>query len=159
MILEHLAERPAPVCAAEPRDERRRVGRVREQVGPETAHRPGVERQHRTVPLRRLDPVPAQEEPGPARPGRPDRPDAPASVHPQMAPHRDAAFEPEQQVLSDRIDGFEPEAVDRLCHAGEEPPRVRRRRHEAEPDERAESRCRAMEGVAFGHPTRVEVCF
>ncbi len=78
--------------------------------------------------------------------------DAPATVHPEVTPHRDAAFEAEEEVLPDRLDALEPAPVDRLRDAGDEPPRMRGRRRQAEPDERAEPRCGAVEGVAFGHP-------
>ena len=156
LILEHLAERPRAVGAAEPRDESGGIRRVREQVGAEPPHRPEVERQHRPVPLGRLDRIAAEEEPRPPGSGRADRADAPAAVHPQVAPHGDAAFEPEQQVLPDRLDALEPATVDRLRDAGDEPARMRRRGRQAEPDERLESRGRAMERVAFGHPSRVK---
>ena len=76
LILEHLAERPRPVGAAEARDERRRIGRLGEQVRAEPAHRAEVECQHRPVPLRRLDP-PARRtshgRPAPVEPTGPTR--------------------------------------------------------------------------------------
>ena len=98
----------------------------------------------------------AQDEPRTTGAGRSDRPDAPAPVHAQVAPHRDAALEAEEQVLPDRLDALEPAPVDRLRDAGDEPARMRGRRRQAEPDERVEPRCGAMEGVAFGHPGRVK---
>ena len=87
----------------------------------------------------------AQHEPRTTGAGRADRPDAPAPVHPQVAPDRDAALEAEEQVLPDCLDALEPATVDRLRDARDEPAGMRGRRRQAEPDERLESRCGAME--------------
>ncbi len=61
-----------------------------------------------------------------------------------MAPNRHAALEPEQQMLPDRLDTFEPTAVYGSGDAGDEPSRMWRGRRHAEPHERAEPRSRAV---------------
>ena len=83
------------------------------------------------------------------RSGRADRADAPATVHPQVAPHGDAALEPQDSAFRPPRP-FEPAPstaaatpVTARVDAG-----LRRR---AGPDERLKSRGGAMERVAFGH--------
>ena len=69
-----------------------------------------------------------------------------------MTPHRDAAFEAEEEVLPHRLDALEPAPIDRLRNARDEPPRMWRGGRQAQPNERAKPRGGAVEGVAFGHP-------
>ena len=68
-----------------------------------------------------------------------------------MAPERDATLEPEQKVLPERLDGLEPAPVDGRGNARYEPARMGRAGRHAQPDERSEPCCNAVEGVAFGH--------
>jgi hypothetical protein len=68
-----------------------------------------------------------------------------------MAPERDATLEPEQQVLPDRLDPFEPTPVHGRGNARGESARMRRVGRHAQSDERTEPGRNAVEGVAFGH--------
>jgi hypothetical protein len=61
-----------------------------------------------------------------------------------MAPDRDAALEPEQQVLPYRLDAFEPATVDRSGDACQQSSRVRRRGGDDVADERTETRGHAV---------------
>jgi len=69
----------------------------------------------------------------------------PATVHPQVAPKRDAALESEQQMLPDRLDALEPTPVDGCGDARDEPAGMRRSGRHVQPDERAELRRGAVE--------------
>ena len=116
LVEEQLADRPTGVGPANRAHEHRRAGAVRDDVGPEPAGRPRVERQHRPVPLHRLPLPRPQDEPGPPGAIRAARLDAPATAHAQVAEHRDAALEMQEQVLADRFDLLESPAVDGLRH-------------------------------------------
>ena len=76
------------------------------------------QRQHRAVPEDALELVATKHEPRPARPLLAARLDPPAPGHPQMAPHDDAAFEPEQEMLADSFDRLEHPPVDAFCDTG-----------------------------------------
>ena len=68
-----------------------------------------------------------------------------------MAAQHEAALEAEQKVLSDRVDRFEPQAVEPLGDALRRGLRMRRLDLEALADERLQRPCGTTEGVALGH--------
>jgi hypothetical protein len=81
-----------------------RMSRFKE-VGPEVRRTAAIEGEDWPVPLARLPAFRAQDEPRSTGPrARVPFSHAPASVHPEVAPNDDTAFEPEQQVLADGID-------------------------------------------------------
>ena len=96
LVLEHLAQRATRLGAAKPRHEVSGVGGVGEQVGTKAMHGTMIEAEDRAVPLCRLEPTRPEHEPRATGPSGADRPDLPATAQPQMAPKRDATFEPEQ---------------------------------------------------------------
>ncbi|HEV8249553.1 MAG TPA: hypothetical protein VGQ15_06235 [Gaiellaceae bacterium] len=107
--------------------------------------------EHRPVPQDGLVCVTAEDEPRPAGPRRAARLDAPAAAHPQVAPHRDAAFEPEEQVLADRFHRLEPASVDPRGDARDLRARVRALGLDALAHEHGEPPCGPVQRVAFGH--------
>src|SRR5581483_2519829 len=110
--------------------------------------------EHRPVPLPSLEAAPAEDEPRPSPQRGPARDERPAPAHPQVAVQDEAALEPQQQVLPDRLDREQSAAVQPL----DEPARCRARmgRLDLEPlaDERLQAPRRAVESVALGHYAR-----
>jgi hypothetical protein len=139
----------------QPGDHRLEVGRLRQDVGPDTAHRALVQLENRTVHLHRFQSLPAQDEPGPPENRRPSGPDEPASAHAQVAPYHHPALEAQQQVLANRFDRLEPQPVHAVGDARDGRPRVRRLRLDSLPHERLETTSRAMQGVPLGHAASV----
>ena len=68
-----------------------------------------------------------------------------------MAPDDDPAFEPEQEMLADRLDRLEHPPVDALCDTGHLGARVGRLDLEPLPDERLQTARSTVKGVALGH--------
>src|SRR2546426_9731764 len=68
-----------------------------------------------------------------------------------MRAEDDAAIEPEQQVLADRLARFEGAAVEALCDAFSPGPRMRRLRLDTLPDQRLQAPGRPVESVALRH--------
>ena len=68
-----------------------------------------------------------------------------------MAPHDDPAFEPEQEMLADRLDRLEHPPVDALRDTGRLAARVRRLDLEPLPDERLQTARSTVKRVALGH--------
>ena len=151
LVLKRLAERPPWIRAPEAGDERLRVGSRREEIGTEPAYGTLLEREHRAVPLRRLDPVRLEHEPRTTGALRSNPADPPPARHAQVTAHGHASLEAEQKVLSDRLDGLEPAPVDHASHACGLPSRVRRAGGDEMADERLQPESGAVEGVAFGH--------
>jgi hypothetical protein len=81
----------------------------------------------------------------------PSRDHLPAAAHPQVAAQDEPAFEPEQQVLSDRFDRLQPPSVERRRREGRGRARVRRLDRDALPDEHLQLASGAVQRVAFGH--------
>ena len=123
--------------------------------GPEPAHRPLVQLEHRPVDLHRLEPLAPEDEPRPAEARRAARPDEPAAAHAQVAAQHDAALEAQQQVLADRLDGLEPQPVHALGDAGDRGARMRRLGLDPLPDERLETSGGAVQRIALGHASSV----
>src|SRR5205085_6681400 len=123
--------------------ELRRLG---EDVRPEPPHRARAgasaparrELEHRAVQLDPLVLGAAQDEPRPADLPAAARAHPPAPRHPQVAAQDDAALEPEQEVLPDRLDRLEPPTVEALRDARELPARVWRGDLEPLADEQLE---------------------
>ena len=114
--------------------------------------RPRVELEHRPVALDRLHLGAAQDEPR-----LPERllahgADDPAARHAQVAADDEAALEREEEVLADRLDAFEAQAVYRGGDPGEKRARMRRLGLDDVADERLEPRGGAVERIALGHP-------
>ena len=84
-------------------------------------------------------------------PRSPSRTDAPAPAHPQMAPEHDAALEPQEQVLADRLHLLEHTSIDDESHARRLTARMRALGLDALADERLETRGCAMQRVALRH--------
>ena len=129
-------------------EESRRLG---EEIRPEPADRPLFEREHRPVPLRRLPRTAAEHEPGAPAQLAPARPDAPTSAHSQMAPEHDAALEPQEQMLADRLHPLEHAAVDDATYPRRGTLRMRAFRLDPLADERLQPRGRAMQRVSLRH--------
>jgi hypothetical protein len=77
--------------------------------------------------------------------------DPPAPGHAQMAPHNDAAFEREQEMLADSLDRLEYPPVDAFRDTGDPAAGVRRLDFEPLPDERLQTTRSTMKRVALGH--------
>ena len=142
-------------AAAKPRDNGVDVELYAEHVWPEPPQRPAVDRQHRAVPLHRLERVAAQHEPRTSDARRPSRLHAPAPVHPEVTADDEPALEAQQQVLPDRFDRLEHAAVDRLRDPGGLPARIRRARLDPLADERLQAPRCAVERITLGHVRRV----
>jgi hypothetical protein len=72
-----------------------------------------------------------------------------------MAAQDEAAFEPQQEVLPNRLDAFEPPAVEPFRDSRRRCPRMRRLDLERLTDEQLEASGRPVECVAFGHASIV----
>src|SRR3954465_10381627 len=104
--------------AAQARKHRLVVGGLARDVGPEPRRATGAdELEDGAVPEDRLVLGAPQHEPGLASPYRTPGLDPPAAVHPQMAAQDEAALEPEQEILSHRLDRLEPPPVEPLGKA------------------------------------------
>ncbi len=68
-----------------------------------------------------------------------------------MASNRHTSLEAKQEILPDRLDGFEPAPVNGRRNTRDEPARMRRGGGHTEAHERTELRGNAMERVAFRH--------
>ena len=79
------------------------------------------------------------------------RANLPAPAHAQVAAEDEPALEREQQVLSDRLDGLEPPAVEPLCQPLNRGLRMRRLDRNALTDENLKPPSCAVKRVAFGH--------
>jgi signal transduction histidine kinase/HAMP domain-containing protein len=157
LVDDGLADLPLLRGVAEALEHPFEVGRLGKDVGPEPAQRAGApnELEHRAVPEDRLVLGAAQHEPGAADPPRAARLDAPAAGHAQVAAEHEVALEAEEQVLPDRLDGFEAASVKSV---GEQPsarPGMRRLHLELLSDEDLQTGGGAVERVAFRHDGRV----
>ena len=136
------------------RDHRVHVGRLGEDVGPESQPRAVAQLEHRAVPEHGLVGRAAQDEPR-AVAGVPARGlHAPASLHPQVAAQRDAALEAEEEVLADGVDGLEALSVETLGDVLHRRARVRRLDREPLADEHLQPPRGARERIALGHGLR-----
>ena len=151
LVEERFADRTRAVTRSNATDEIGDLGLGREQIRPETSKRPPVEREHRPVPLPRLPRAAPKHEPWQAAQRRATLLEPPAAVHPQVAPERHPAGEPEQEVLPDRVDTFEHAPVDDVSDPGRPSPRMRALRLDALADERLQERRDASDRVAFRH--------
>jgi hypothetical protein len=93
----------------------------------------------------------AQDKPRAARPPRPLLDDLPAAGHAQVAAQHEPAFEAQEQVLANSLDGEELAAVKPLGDALTRSPRVRRLNADPLADEHLKLARRTVERVAFGH--------
>src|SRR5919197_2584525 len=135
--------------AADVRDDRLQVRRLREDVRTETADGAVVELQHRAVPQHGLALGAAENEPGAAEELRTSSLQPPAPRHAQVAPQDDATLEPEEQVLSRRLDGFEPTAVEPGRELLDRSARVWRLHFEALANENLQLARGACQRIAF----------
>jgi hypothetical protein len=155
LVEEGVADRTVGVLASEPRGHRIEIGRAAEDVGAQPSNRTLVELEHRPVHLYGLELLAAQDEPRTPQDRRPTRPHEPAPAHTEVAPEHDPALEAQQEVLADRLNGLQPQAVQAFGHSGHRGARMRRLGLDALPDERLETAGGAMHGVALGHDASV----
>ena len=153
LVEQRLAEPTRAVDLAHAGEHRVVPGRRSEDVRPEPGKRPRVQLEHRPVPEDTLSTLSAQDEPGATRSRIHFRPlpHRPSPAHTQVRAKDDAAFEPEHEVLPERLDGFEQAAVE--LPSVDRRPRPRMRRFHLDPfaDEHLEAARGAMERVALGH--------
>ena len=149
LVEKHVAEQPGRVGGPHSRRDGGRLGRVREQVGPETEVGAVRQTEHRAVPEPRLEPGSTQHEPWPPLRRGPRGHDAPATGHPEVAVNDDAAVEAEEEVLAARLDVLEHPPVD--GPGDRRAPRVRRRRLDPRSRECAEPAGSAADAVALWH--------
>jgi len=139
LIPERLAE-PAVARAPQPRHDRVDVELLGEHVLTQPADAPGLERQYRPVPEHALELIAAEDEPRQSCARLAARLDLPAAGHAQVAADDDAALEPEQQILADRVHRLEHAAVHAGGDAGRLCARVRGLDLEPLPNERLNRR-------------------
>src|SRR5919109_5140011 len=99
LVEQSLAELASSVGRPEPLQHLRRRGRRDHDVGPEAREPPRSKLEHWPISLHGLPVAPAQHEPWPSEHRPTDRLNEPAAVHPQVAPHGEAALERENEVL------------------------------------------------------------
>jgi hypothetical protein len=150
LILERLPEPPAG-GTAQPRDGGVEVDLGGEHVLAEPADWTGLERQHRAVPEDAFELVATKHEPRSSHPLLASRLDPPAPGHPQMTPHDDPSFEPEQEMLADGLDRLQHPPVDAFRHAGRPAARIRRLDLQPLSDERLQTARGTVKRVALGH--------
>jgi hypothetical protein len=151
LSLERLAERQALRRAAEVREHRIEIGRLREHVRAEPSRHVRVELEHRPVQLNCLVLGAPQDEPWAAEPARAPAADPPPTLHPQVAAEDDAPFEAQEEVLPGRLHALQPPAVEPLGDARQLRPRVRRLDLESLADEDLEPPRRPLQGIALRH--------
>jgi MerR family transcriptional regulator, light-induced transcriptional regulator len=157
LVEQRVADLAPRRLRAETREHPVELGRLREDVGTEMRRPPAVagELEHGPVPEHRLMLGAAQHEPRQTAPLHPAPLDAPAAVHPQVAAQHKPAVEVEQEVLADRLDGFERSAVKAL----DEPLRgstwMRRLDLDLLSRQYLQPPRRAVQGIAFGHSRSV----
>ena len=127
------------------------VGRLGEDVGPETADGAVRQLEDRTAAEHGLVLAAAEHEPGQAANLGAAGEDAPAPGHPQVAAEDETAFEDEQEVLAARLDAVEHAPVEPLCDGERTCPRVTRLDLDPIAHEHLEAERRTVQGVAFGH--------
>ena len=116
---------PRLVAAAHVRQHAVEVGLRREDVRAEPLHGPRVQLEHAPAVEERLRAAAAQDEPRAPEHRVTGRAHAPAARHAQVAAHRHAALEAQDQVLADCLDGLEPAPVHLLGDARRAAARVR----------------------------------
>ena len=84
-------------------------------------------------------------------PGRPALDHVPAPAHPQVAAQHEPAFEAQQEVLADRLDGLEPPPVEPLGDALGRSARMRRLDGHVLADEHLQLPGGAAERVTLWH--------
>jgi hypothetical protein len=131
------------------------VGRLGEDVGTEASRDSAIELENGAVEHRTDVLVTTQNEPWPAEDRCVAPQHEPTSLHAQVASENEPALETEEEVLADRLDVFEPQAVEawsKLLHG-----RAWMRCLDLEllSDEHLQATSGAMKGVPFGHAPRV----
>jgi len=126
LIDERLADETRRVASAEAGHDVGGARGRREEIWPEATRGTASQREHRTVPLRRLPFATAQDEPRGAPPRDVGTPaDTPAAVHAQVAPDDHVTLEAQEQVLPDRVHRLEQAAVDGRRDTGHSAARIR----------------------------------
>ena len=156
LVEERFADCGALVCSAQLDEHPVEVGRVGEDVRPESAHVALVQLEDRAVPQHRLVFRSAQDEPRRALASTVvSLHELPAPAHAEMAAQDEPALETEQEVLAHGLDAEKPTAVETLRDAGHSRARVWRLHLEPLADKGLERAGSAMERVAFGHAPSV----
>src|SRR5919197_1237255 len=130
------------------------IGRLGEDVRPQTPSDAAVELEHGSAPEHRRLLVAAEDEPRRPEQRTLAREHPPPALHPKVAAEDEAAVEPKQEILPDRLDALEPPAVQQRGELLHRRPRMRCLDLERLPDEHLQTARVAMEGVTLGHPSQ-----
>ena len=150
LVEQGIADRALRI-AAEVGDHGVQIGRLREDVRPESADDAVVQLQHRAIPEHGFPLGAAENEPGTAEELRASRPELPAAGHTQVAAENDAILEAEEQVLTRRLDPEQAAAVEALDQPLHRRPRVRRLDLDPLAHERLQPPCCPGQRIAFRH--------